>query len=99
MWKRSNKALIIGFVLGMIGPFIGAILFYMLKFNHVEFTRFVTQYASDFQLMVPLLSFGAIVNLGIFFLFLQINAPLASRGVIFATLLYAFFVVIVKFFL
>ncbi len=99
MWKRSYKALALGVVLGLIGPFLGAIFYYVLKLRHVDFGHFVHLAATQLTFTVPLLSFGAIVNLAIFFIFLQIDAPLVSRGVIFSTLLYAFFVVIAKFFI
>ena len=99
MWKRSYKALIIGIITGVIGPFIGAILFYFMKLNSVPFGEFVQMAARNPTFAVPLLSFGALVNLGFFFLFLQIDAPLASRGVIFVTLIFAFFVLIFKLFL
>lgn len=92
-----KDSLALGLALGFIGPILGAIIFYLLRLSHEPFGHFVEKVFMYPTFMAPLLSFGAIVNLLFFFIFLWTEKALSARGVIFATLLYAFFVVVLKF--
>lgn len=85
----------IGALIGLIAPMIVMYCFYSYKYGHLEFQVFIDRLIVA-QIFTSLISLCAVVNLGLFFLFLRTNKDYASHGVLLATLLYAFFVLIYK---
>lgn len=88
----------VGFVPGLIGPLVGILLFYFMKFSGQTFGYYMHLVKSP-TVLSPLLSFGVIINLFIFFPFIWNNYYNAARGVIGATILYFIPIVITKFIL
>lgn len=78
----------IGTLLGLISPVIVLIIFYLLNYLHISFYGFLSKYM-DHKALVPLFSLCVIINLGLFFLFIQKEKYYAARGIIFSTLIYA----------
>ncbi|MDX2001928.1 MAG: hypothetical protein SFW35_05835 [Chitinophagales bacterium] len=85
-----------GTICGLLGPILGMFIFYLLKFTSMPFPEFVAS-ALKPNVLSPLISVGAfLVNLGLFFLFLNINWNLPARGVIFATFILAIIVLVLQ---
>jgi hypothetical protein len=80
---------------GLIGPIIGVVSFYFANFSQSPFTSFF-QMAARENLLSPLLSLCAIINLGIFFLFIKINHLHSARGIILSTFIYGVIIVALK---
>ncbi|MES2689390.1 MAG: hypothetical protein V4658_03250 [Bacteroidota bacterium] len=93
---RLKDSLLLGLVSGLLGPVIGIAIFYSVNFRHSPVLQFF-QMAARQNLLSPLLSLCAILNLGIFFLFIKVNHLHSARGVIISTFLYGIMIVIFKF--
>ncbi len=94
MRLKDNTGL--GMLAGMLGPIIGILIFYVVNFRHSAITQFFAMAARE-NLLSPLLSLCAILNLGIFFLFIRINHLHSARGVILSTFIYGVTIVALKF--
>lgn len=86
----------VGFALGMIGPLLGILFFYLMRFTDYTFTQYLLMVKYP-KVLSPLLSFGAIVNLFFFFPLIWNDYYNAARGVIGATFIYAIPILITKF--
>jgi hypothetical protein len=86
----------IGLFFGLLAPIIVFLLFYLFKYSHITFSRFIDVLMAG-DVFVQILSMCVIVNLLIFFLFIWTHRYYAARGVIMATFIYTIGVVIIKF--
>ncbi len=94
MKNRAIKNIIVGFVTGLIATAVGSIL-WILGFSDYGISETI-RLAFKESLIAPILSAGALLNLVAFFGFLKQKKSHHARGVIFATLLVASFVLIQK---
>lgn len=93
--KKKVDKLWIGITVGIVLPLFVMLIFYLSTYAHLTAPDFLKKMVFQ-SILLKLLSLCAIVNLGAFFLFYQTKHDKAARGVIFATLLFAFFVMISK---
>ncbi len=91
---RKNNFLT-GFIIGLIAPVFGSIIFYLIFFGYIRLDNFINHVMQS-SLWVSVLSIGVILNLGIFMLFIKNDFDKAARGVLGATFVYAFIVLIFK---
>ena len=89
---------IVGFLIGLIGPSIGILLFYYFNFRTSDLGEFLDLSVKE-KLLSPLLSLCCVINLGLFYLFIHYEKLLTSRGIILSTFLYGFIIVMLKFFM
>jgi len=92
-WRNSFLA---GFIPGLLGPVIGAVLFWIAKYkSQYTFEAWLkTAYQEDILVMVVAL--GGVVNLLFFFGLMQLKWYWSGRATIIATLLYALLVIVLK---
>lgn len=93
--KTPAGAILIGIIVGLIGTCIGTVI-WILCLSDTDIPTTLKN-AYDQKLLAPIISAGALVNLGALFLFLKQHKNYQARGVIIATLLVALFVVVRKF--
>lgn len=86
----------VGIPAGTIAPVLGVLTFYLANFRHSDFLVFA-ELAVRQNLLSPLLSLCAVINLGVFFLFVRINHLHSARGIILATFIYGIIIVGLKF--
>lgn len=92
--KRFNT-IATGLIPGILLPVLSMLGFWLVKYKGGFF-----EFLSQFQLlgMLPkVLSLATIPNLILFFLFIWSNRMFSARGVIFATLVIAFVMLVLKF--
>jgi|LauGreDrversion4_1035100.scaffolds.fasta_scaffold00214_19 hypothetical protein len=89
---------VIGFLIGLLAPSIGILGFYYFNFTSYELHAFLDLSVKE-KLLSPLLSLCCVINLGIFYLYIHFYHLLSARGVILATFLYGFIIVLLKFLL
>lgn len=90
MFDKLDK-MWVGSLLGFICPVMVLVIFYLINYSHISFYAFLSKYM-EHKALVPLFSLCSIINLAIFFLFIQFEKYYAARGVIFSTLIYAIIV-------
>ncbi len=92
-----KKEIIIGFVVGLIATAFG-LVFAIQIFGKSDDWGEVIQQAISEGFLTKLMSIGALLNLGAFFLFLKKNQDDRAKGVLIATLLVFIMTMVIKFF-
>jgi hypothetical protein len=85
----------LGFVMGMLLPLVTMLGIWLIRYDGGLF-----QFLKKFQqigILSKILTLSAIPNLLLFFLFIWFNKTFSARGVIFATLVVAFVMLVLKF--
>ena len=85
----------VGIILGLIAPLLVMFCFYLIKYSRFTIPEFLDLIMGA-QIFTPLISLSVIINLLLFFIFYWTHRDYAARGVIFATMIYAFVVVVLK---
>lgn len=94
--KRNRyDRILTGWLIGTIFPLIIFLITYELKYSDMEFMLFLRN-MWKMKIFLKLLSVCVFPNLGLFLLFYQLKYDMAARGVIMATFMYAFMVLIGK---
>jgi hypothetical protein len=84
-----------GLIPGIILPLTTLIIIWVIKYDG-GFLQFLKKF-QQFGLLSKVVSLAAIPNLLLFFLFIWTDRTFSSRGVIFATLVLAFLMLVLKF--
>jgi hypothetical protein len=93
--RNALDRLLIGWLIGFIVPIIIFLVAYDLKFSDMVFADYLRN-IWQMRIFMQILSLCAFPNLGFFFLFYRMKYDMAARGVILATFMYAFAVLVVK---
>jgi hypothetical protein len=91
------NTILAGLVAGIIGPWIGAFVFYLVMFNQKPLASFIHVVLASNSAQSSLISVSLIFNLIFFFLALNKDWYQAARGVIFGVFIYAPFVIYFKY--
>lgn len=93
--KNGTDRLLVGFLLGFFVPVIFFLIIYQLKYANMEF---ITYLRSIWQMKIffKIVSLCVFSNLGFFLLFYRRKYDMAARGVILATFIYAFVILVAK---
>ena len=91
--KRRNDRLAIGFWLGMGLPVIIFVIMFFIKDPDASFSNYLKN-LWQFRILIKLMSLCVFPNLLIFMFFYRRKYDMAARGVIMATFVYAFVVLI-----
>ena len=92
-----KKEILIGFGVGLIATVFG-LIFAIQIFGKSDDWGEVIQQAIASGSLTKLMSIGALLNLGAFFLFLKKNQDKRAQGVLIATILVFIVTMIIKFF-
>jgi hypothetical protein len=94
--KNKFDHLIIGLVLGLLAPTLGILIFFYSKFSESNLSEFLTVSIQE-KMLSPLLSLCAVINLAVFYLFIQFDKLQTAKGIILATFIYGLAIVLLKF--
>ena len=92
----KNKDIIIGLIIGFIASVIGFTLS-LLFFGTGESLNDSLSIALAQGVFTKLVSIGALLNLGAFFLFINTNKESQAKGVLIATIIVALITIIIRF--
>lgn len=95
MRDRIINKMWFGFLLGLLVPLIGALIFYHSLLEYSTITDFI-EGIKDAYIFPKITALGAIFNLLLFFVFIWTNNDNASRGVVLSTVLYGLLAVVLK---
>lgn len=95
MSEKKFDNLLAGLIPALILPALTLVAFWIVKSDR-GFVDFLV-YFQDMKMLSKVVSLTAIPNLLLFFLFIWTKRNFSARGVIFATLLLAFVMLILKF--
>ncbi len=94
--KPHIKEILIGFIIGLAANMAGTYL-YIFFFSKLSLES-TLQVALENDFLGSLIALGAILNLGVFFIFLKKKQYYRARGVVLATVIAALAILISKFF-
>lgn len=94
--RSKLNSLKLGFIIGMIIPFIAILFFQFANFSHYGFFGFYAR-LHELQIFSSLISLCVIPNLLVFFLFVWKSYYITCKGIIFATIIYAITMMLFKF--
>jgi hypothetical protein len=81
----------IGFVLGLIVPLFVFFIYYLIRHGDASFLDYLGM-LHKFKLLFKVISLCVLVDLPVFFAFIQLKYWRSSRGVVMSCFLYAFIV-------
>jgi hypothetical protein len=84
-----------GFLPGVIIPAISFMSFYLVRYSEIPLMEYI-MFIYFRDVLSPLLSVNILPNLILFFVFIRADYLRAARGVLTATFLYAFLVLVFK---
>ncbi len=94
--KRNHyDRILTGWMIGIIAPLLIFMLVYQVNYSETEFKVYLRN-VWQMKIFLKILSLCVFPNLGFFFLFYRMKYDMAARGVIMATFMYAFVVLIAK---
>ena len=92
---RKYDRMWIGFIAGLIAPLLLFVVYFSLRDPGLQIADQVKRQA-EANVLSYYVSLFTLANLLLFFMFLKANAERAARGVLGATILYAFTVILIK---
>lgn len=92
----KNKDVIIGIIIGLIASAVGLTLS-LLFFGTGESINDSLNIALAQGVFTKLVSIGALLNLGAFFLYINTNKESRAKGVLIATIIVALITIIIRF--
>lgn len=92
--KKANNMLT-GLACGLAAPAIVFVTYFSIRDPYMHLADSVQRFYES-GVLSYYISLSAIVNLGLFFLFLKFNADKSARGVLGATIIYAFTILFLK---
>ncbi|WP_323786956.1 hypothetical protein [Psychroserpens sp.] len=92
----KHKDIIIGIIIGLIASAIGLTLS-LLFFGTGESIKDSLRIALAQGVFTKLVSIGALLNLGAFFLFINTNKESKAKGVLIATIIVALITIIIRY--
>ena len=85
-----------GAFLGILLPTIALYIFYKIKYDNLAIDEFLRSF-HEMGILTHIISLAVIPNLVLFFLFIHKNYLKGGRGVLLATFIFAFLVLIIRF--
>jgi len=95
--KSKFDSALLGLTTGLVAPIILMFLYWKLIYGYMEMDKFIN-YMVLGKIYTKLISLFVVINLAFFFLFLWNNSNNSAKGVLGATFIYTFLIVILKVF-
>jgi len=95
--RKQNTAdrLLVGWIIGIVVPLVFFLVVYQMKYSEMRFMVYLRN-VWEMKIFLKIISLCVFPNLGFFFLFYRKKYDMAARGVIMATFMYAFLVLVAK---
>jgi hypothetical protein len=93
--RNTSDRLLVGWVIGILVPLVFFLVFYQMKYSEIRFMVYLRN-VWEMKIFLKIISLCVFPNLGFFFLFYRKKYDMAARGVIMATFMYAFLVLVAK---
>jgi uncharacterized membrane protein SpoIIM required for sporulation len=94
IFKKDNLKL--GLVLGLIGPALGLVVIYFIKFPSVSFGDFISTFFNDNKLITSIGSLSLLANVLLFTLYVNTHKDYTARGIFIVTLVYGIGILLLK---
>jgi len=79
----------IGLIMGLLFPLIVFYLYYLAKYNIIEFSTYIRN-LHTYRILFKIMSLCVLTDLPLFYLLMQFNYMRATRGIVMACFIYGF---------
>lgn len=93
---KVNKP-VLGLIIGLLFPVIGMVIMYFIWFHGDPVNDVISQLVSSHELASKVLSLSIITNILPFSYYTSKRLDNTARGILIATVLYAVFIILIKF--
>jgi hypothetical protein len=94
IFKRDDLKL--GLILGLIGPILGLVLIYFLKFSATSFGEFLDTFFHDKRLITSIGSLSLLANVIFFTIYINTHRDKTAKGIFLITLIYGISILVLK---
>lgn len=94
--KRDNLQL--GAILGFLGPVLGLVVIYFIKFSAFSFGEFMEQFLENKKLMTSIGTLSLLANVVLFTIYVNTHRDKTAKGIFLITLVYGIAILILKLF-
>ena len=92
--KKDNLKL--GLILGLIGPLLGLVVIYFIKFSAVSFGDFLDEFFNNNKLITSIGSLSLLANVVLFTLYVNTHRDSTAKGIFIITLVYGIAILVLK---
>ncbi|HEY6502514.1 MAG TPA: hypothetical protein VIZ28_00945 [Chitinophagaceae bacterium] len=96
IFKRDNLKL--GLILGLIGPILGLVVIYFIKFPSYNFVDFLDSFIKDNRMITSFGSLSLLANVILFTLYVNTHRDKTAKGIFLITLIYGIVILVLKVF-
>ena len=94
--KKDNLKL--GIILGLIGPVLGLIVIYFMKFTSISFIEFIDLFLNTNKLITSIGALCLLANAILFTFYINTHRDNTAKGIFVTTLIYGIAILILKIF-
>lgn len=88
----------LGLVLGFIGPLVGLVIVYLVKFPSISFKEFLDYFIHDNKVITNVGTFSLLANALLFAIYVHFDKAQTFKGIFIITLFYGIGILILKIF-
>lgn len=92
--KKDNLRL--GLVLGLLGPVLGLVVVYFIKFPSFSFKEFLDNFMHDKRMITSIGSLSLLANAILFTLYVNTGRDNTAKGIFIVTLIYGIGILVLK---
>ena len=86
----------LGIVLGLIGPLLGLVVIYLIKFSGVSFGEFLDAFFNDNRLITSNGTLSLLANVILFTVYINTHRDNTAKGIFIITLIYGIALLVLK---
>jgi hypothetical protein len=94
IFKKDNLKL--GLILGLLGPLLGLVVIYFVKYSSTSFGEFMDEFFNNNKLITSIGSLSLLANVIFFTLYVNTNHDKTAKGIFLVTLLYGIGILVLK---
>jgi len=94
IFKRDNLKL--GLILGLLGPLIGLVVIYFIKFSSYTFFDFLDYFINDNKMITSVGSLSLLANIVLFTLYINTHRDSTAKGIFILTVVYGISILVLK---
>ena len=94
IFKKDNLRL--GLALGLIGPLIGLVVIYFIRFPSYSFMDFLTYFMNDNKMITSVGSLSLLANVVLFTIYINTHRDDTAKGIFVITVIYGIGILVLK---
>ncbi|HVT86339.1 MAG TPA: hypothetical protein VHD35_14135 [Chitinophagaceae bacterium] len=94
IFKKDNLKL--GLILGLIGPLVGLLIIYFIKFPGLSFGDFFDLFINTNRLITSIGSLSLLANVLLFTIYINTHRDNTAKGIFLITLIYGIGILVLK---